>query len=116
VAGQCAAAFVRLISLGAFQGRKGARARNGTHRQRNAFQLLPRTHEAKGCRAVLEHPANANDRYLNDTRAEMGTKRVISDVLPFGRLLYGEPNAISNAVSYAKSTADHTVALVEAGG
>jgi hypothetical protein len=27
---------------------------------------------------------------------------VISDVLPFGRLWYGEPNAISNAINYAK--------------
>jgi hypothetical protein len=27
---------------------------------------------------------------------------VISDVLQFGRLWYGEPNAISNAVDYAK--------------
>ena len=27
---------------------------------------------------------------------------LISDVLPFGRLLYGEPNAISNAIDYAK--------------
>jgi hypothetical protein len=27
---------------------------------------------------------------------------LISDVLPFGRLLYGGPNAISNAVSYAQ--------------
>jgi hypothetical protein len=27
---------------------------------------------------------------------------LISDVLPFGRLLYGEPNAVSNAMSYAK--------------
>ena len=27
---------------------------------------------------------------------------LISDVLPFGRLWYGEPNAISNAMSYAK--------------
>jgi hypothetical protein len=27
---------------------------------------------------------------------------LISDVLPFGRLWYGEPDAISNAVSYAK--------------
>ena len=27
---------------------------------------------------------------------------LISDVLPFGRLLYGEPNAIGNAISYAK--------------
>jgi hypothetical protein len=26
---------------------------------------------------------------------------LISDVLPFGRLWYGEPNAISNAVDYA---------------
>src|ERR1700751_4545166 len=27
---------------------------------------------------------------------------LISDVLPFGRLWYGEPNAIANAISYAK--------------
>ena len=27
---------------------------------------------------------------------------LISDVLPFGRLWYGEPNAVSNAVDYAK--------------
>jgi hypothetical protein len=27
---------------------------------------------------------------------------LISDVLPFGRLCYGQPNAISNAVFYAK--------------
>jgi hypothetical protein len=27
---------------------------------------------------------------------------LISDALPFGRLWYGEPNAISNAVGYAK--------------
>ncbi|MGC1323809.1 MAG: hypothetical protein WA849_16635 [Candidatus Udaeobacter sp.] len=28
---------------------------------------------------------------------------LISDGLPFGRLWYGEPNAASNAVDYAKS-------------
>jgi len=28
---------------------------------------------------------------------------LISDVLPFGRLWYGEPNAVRNAVDYAKS-------------
>jgi hypothetical protein len=28
---------------------------------------------------------------------------LISDTLPFGRLRYGEPNAVSNAVDYAKS-------------
>jgi hypothetical protein len=27
---------------------------------------------------------------------------LISDVLPFGRLWYGEPNAVSNATSHAK--------------
>ena len=27
---------------------------------------------------------------------------LISDTLPFGRLWYGEPNAISNAIGYAK--------------
>jgi hypothetical protein len=27
---------------------------------------------------------------------------LISDVLPFGRLSYGEPNAINNAIGYAK--------------
>jgi len=27
---------------------------------------------------------------------------LISDVLPFGRLLYGEPNAVTNAIGYAQ--------------
>ena len=27
---------------------------------------------------------------------------LISDVLPFGRLWYGEPNAVSSAIDYAK--------------
>jgi hypothetical protein len=27
---------------------------------------------------------------------------LISDVLPFGRLWYGDPNAISNAIGYAE--------------
>jgi hypothetical protein len=27
---------------------------------------------------------------------------LISDALPFGRLWYGEPDAVSNAISYAK--------------
>jgi hypothetical protein len=27
---------------------------------------------------------------------------LISDALPFGRLWYGKPNAVSNAVDYAK--------------
>jgi hypothetical protein len=27
---------------------------------------------------------------------------LISDVLPFGRLWYGEPNAVANAIGYAQ--------------
>jgi hypothetical protein len=27
---------------------------------------------------------------------------LISDALPFGRVCYGEPNAVSNAIDYAK--------------
>ena len=45
---------------------------------------------------------------------------LISDVLPFGRLWYGEPGAINNAISYAKffSRSHNAVIRVfdEAGG
>jgi len=36
---------------------------------------------------------------------------LISDALPFGRLWYGEPNVISNAIGYAKffSRSHHAV-------
>jgi hypothetical protein len=39
---------------------------------------------------------------------------LISDVLPFGRLWYGNPNAASNAVGYAKffSRSHHAVIRV----
>jgi hypothetical protein len=32
----------------------------------------------------------------------IATSILISDALPFGRLWYGEPNAIANAIDYAK--------------
>jgi hypothetical protein len=32
---------------------------------------------------------------------------LISHTLPFGKLWYGEPNAISNAISYAEVPAAH---------
>ena len=35
-------------------------------------------------------------------RSDKRGSDLISDVLPFGRLWYGEPNAISNAIGYAK--------------
>jgi hypothetical protein len=39
---------------------------------------------------------------------------LISDMLPFGRLLYGGPNAVSNAIGYAKhfSRSHHAVIRV----
>jgi hypothetical protein len=42
--------------------------------------------------APLRSPARKDHRGVD----------LISDALPFGRLWYGEPNAISNAMSYAK--------------
>jgi hypothetical protein len=39
-----------------------------------------------------------------EVRTRKGERSVdlISDALPFGRLLYGEPNATSNGIGYAK--------------
>jgi hypothetical protein len=41
--------------------------------------------------------SQANSATSNHRGADL-----ISDALPFGRLWYGEPNAISNAIDYAK--------------
>jgi hypothetical protein len=41
-----------------------------------------------------------SDKILRGTRR--GRRRSNSDVLPFGRLWYGEPAAIRNAIGYAK--------------
>lgn len=40
---------------------------------------------------------------------------LISDLLPFGRLWYGEPNAVSNAVGYAKFYSRLHHAVIRAG-
>ena len=42
---------------------------------------------------TFESPCECRDNHGVD---------LISDALPFGRLWYGEPNAVSNAVDYAK--------------
>jgi hypothetical protein len=34
---------------------------------------------------------------------------LISEVLPFGRIWYGEPDAINNAIGYASIAAGHTM-------
>ena len=47
---------------------------------------------------------NSKPAHLYEVRPRKDHRGVdpISDVLPFGRLWYGEPNGISNAVGYAK--------------
>ena len=44
---------------------------------------------------------NSQHAYAVSPRKDHRGVDLISDVLPFGRLWYGEPNAISNAVGYA---------------
>jgi hypothetical protein len=46
---------------------------------------------------------NSKDVYEVRSRKDHRGVDLISDALPFGRLWYGEPNAVSNAVGYAKS-------------
>jgi hypothetical protein len=45
-----------------------------------------------------------NSQHLYEVRPRKDHRGVdlISDALPFGRLWYGEPNAVSNAIDYAK--------------
>ena len=47
-------------------------------------------------------PIRAADMAASQTDVDL-----VSYVLPFGRLWYGEPNAITNAIGYAKFTAAH---------
>jgi len=46
-----------------------------------------------------------NSQHIYQVRQREDKRRfdLISDALPYGRLWYGEPNAISNAIGYAKS-------------
>jgi hypothetical protein len=41
---------------------------------------------------------------------------LISDALPFGRLWYGEPNAVSNATGYAKFSSQSHNAVIRVYG
>ena len=45
--------------------------------------------------------ANAPDAEIRPRKDKRGFD-LISDALPFGRLWYGKPDAISNAIGYAK--------------
>jgi hypothetical protein len=54
------------------------------------------------------------DVYEIRPRSDKRSVNLISDVLPFGRLWYGEPNAIGNAIGYARhrSPSHHAVICV----
>jgi len=93
------------------------RAENRAHQFLTGRELPPGGDATKR-RAVLEHPASADSgdcaNGRSETtlviRADSGSRcavkpaqvNLISDALPFGRLCYVEPNAISNAIDYAK--------------
>jgi hypothetical protein len=55
--------------------------------------------------------AMASSKHVYEVRPRKDKRGVdlISDVLPFGRLWYGEPDAISDATSYARFSAAHTM-------
>ena len=55
---------------------------------------------------------NSEHVYEVRLRSDKHGVDLISDALPFGRLWYAEPNAISNAVGYAKFySRSHDVAI-----
>ena len=45
---------------------------------------------------------SAQDLYEIRPRSDKSGVNLISDALPFGRLWYGEPNAVANAIGYAE--------------
>jgi hypothetical protein len=54
---------------------------------------------------VLERVKCASQQAPSSSGRSRRTKRgvdLISDALPFGRLCYGQPDAVSNAIGYAK--------------
>jgi hypothetical protein len=64
-----------------------------------------RTPYLVGCVAeIVAASVKMHSQHVYEIRPRKDHRGVdlISDVLPFGRLWYGEPDAISNAVGYAK--------------
>ena len=61
--------------------------------------LCLRTRHRASPAVKYEFPTDA--RLRSPPRKDKRGVDLISDVLPFGRLWYGEPNAVSNAIGYA---------------
>ena len=55
-----------------------------------------------------------NDAHVYEVRPRKAKRGMdlISDVLPFGRLWYGEPNAITNAIGYAMHSSRSHAAVI----
>jgi hypothetical protein len=59
--------------------------------------------DAPKCECAAERQANsASPAHDAQDSHRKSCDDVISDVLPFSRPCYGEPNPVSNAISYAK--------------
>src|SRR5262245_34256899 len=64
-----------------------------------ARDLMERYRGLTECAGAAESPS----RTATGSRQRACQRAMFSgDVLPFGRLLYGEPNAVSNAIGYAQ--------------
>src|SRR6266480_3102398 len=72
--------------------RKISRQRRMFTRRNGCLGSISSTIELASSRHVYEVRPRSDHRGVN----------LISDALPFGRLWYGEPNAINNAIGYAK--------------
>ena len=65
--------------------------------------------EQSGATAPVTCPSQRAPQFHFVARPNVGRGKLahldlISDVLPFGRLWYSEPNAISNAIGYARKS------------
>ena len=63
---------------------------------------LRRGHLERGANCWPYAVTSSQDIYEVRPRKDKRGVDLISDALPFGRLRYGEPNALSNAIDYAK--------------
>jgi hypothetical protein len=84
-------------------------------RVQQRYQLLIGAHDnllSIAVRINKSGPASLMHKYEVRSRKDKCGVDLIADVLRFGRLWYGKPNAISNAMSYAEfiSRSQHAVA------
>jgi hypothetical protein len=78
-------------------------------------------HSRKRIASTVEHILNTDSEqnpglHIYEVRRRKDRRGfdLISDALPFGRLWYGEPNAVSNAIAYAKFYSRSHPAIIRA--